>query len=202
MSSNRLITMNELLNYPGMSSVPEDKHPILEALIDTVTAQFEKEWGTFAIQRSTSERVTYRKILADSPGAGIIRLSKGPIVSVSSIVDPAGNSIDADDYWIDYEDSSLRTAGRFQRPVDANGHESYWTITYVGGQAVDTAAVPYNIKTAAKMWVSQLFTNPMQNITSKTLGDFSQSYRYDESAADQIPSQIKSMISDWKRDLL
>lgn len=199
MSEYGLITVEEAKNFPGLNSLSDSQDPILDALIDATTVTFEAYWDTYGVRREVTERHNYSDIKHDSRNADIIYLRKPPVVSSGiTIEDPAGNTIDSDDYWVDQDMGVLRTAGAWQIPQDDNGFQTYWEITYTGGHAVNTAAVPSNIKTAAKMHVASLYKRPDRDVIAKKIGDFSLTYRQ-EAQSDELPTIIKHMISPWKK---
>lgn len=195
--SYNLITLNELKNYPGLSSVAGTEEPILESLIAAATKQFERYWETYGVQRGISEEIiTYRQIRRDTPDASLMELKKRPIQSVVSIEDPDGNTIDSGNYWTD-EMRGLKTTGGWTIPQDSNGFQTYWMVTYSGGWVANAASVPDNIKTACKMWVASLYRNYDRNVLSKKVGDLSITYR-DTTKKGDLPDYIKSMISEWR----
>jgi len=192
-STYDLITLAEAQTFPGMSNADVS---ILAALITAASLDFETFWDNYGVQRQVAERYSYREIKISSAHANTIWLRKLPIVSVASIVDQDSNAILSTDYWIDYDLGALRTTGGWYIPHDANGFETYWTVTYTAGRVADTASVPANIKHACKMWVAELFKNSSQNVTSKSVGDLRISYK--ETKGD-LPDQIKRMIGAWKK---
>jgi uncharacterized phiE125 gp8 family phage protein len=196
-ASTALITLAEAKLFPGLSTLAAADEAIVEALIDAASMDFEKEWDNYGIQRAVTEDYTYQEIKTRSKKANTIWLRKFPIVSVASITDPAGNTIDSDEYWIDKQLGALRTTGGWAIPQDTNGFASYWTIVYTAGRTANTAAVPANIKLACKMWTLELYKNPGQNVKSKSVGDLSITYK--EGSGKGLPDQIKRMISCWKK---
>jgi hypothetical protein len=196
-SSAALITLPEAKLFPGLASLALADESLLEALIDAASLDFEKEWDNYGVQRSVTEDHTYKEIRARSRSADIIWLRKYPIVSITSITDPAGNTVASTEYWIDKQLGALRTTGGWTIPQDSNGFETYWTVIYTAGRVASIAAVPANIKLACKMWVAELYKNPTQNVKSKSVGDLSITYR--EGSSEGLPDQIRRMISCWKK---
>ncbi len=201
-----LVSLTELKLFPGLASAPSSDDSILLALIDAASLDFEKEWQSPGVQRSFTENYTYREIVS-LRHPDTIWLRQMPVVSVTSITDPAGNTVDSDEYWIDKDVGALRSfstgmvglCGCWDIPVDANGYESYWIIVYTAGRVAATANVPANIKLACKMWVSMLYKDPTQNISSKSVGDLSITYKYRGPNDEGLPDQIRRMISCWKK---
>lgn len=193
-----LITLAEAKVFPGMGSLPATDEAIVSALITAVSLDFEREWDNYGVQREVTERYSYRAIKAGLWNADTIWLHKFPVVSVTSITDPDGNTIDADDYWIDKDVGCLRILGGWTIPQDSNGFATYWTIVYTAGRVASVSDVPTNIKLACKMWVAMLYRDPTQNVKSKSVGDLAITYK-DGSKAGSLPNHIRAMISCWKK---
>jgi len=198
-STYSLISLSEMKNFPGFTSLASSEDAILEALIDAVTLDFESEWGCYGVQRTAiSERHNWKSIVIDSPGASKIWLTHSPVVSITSITDPAVNTVLSTAYSIDYDDGCLVNPCGWTVPVDANGFESHWTVVYTAGHVAATANVPANIKQAAKMWCASLYKRTDRDVTSKKIGELTLTYR-DGGANAGLPPEIRSMISEWKR---
>lgn len=196
-SGPALITLGELKTFPGLASAPASEDDILQAMIDAASLDFEAYWDNYGVQRSVTEKHTYREIRRATPNADKIQLDKYPIVLVTSITDPAGNTIGPDDYWIDADIGALRANGGWTIPVDSNGFESYWTIVYKAGRVANTASVPANIKHACKLWIYQLYKRPDRDLISKSVGDLSLTFA--KGTSEDLPELIKRMISAWKK---
>ena len=197
-----LISLAELATYPGIPPVPSaSETAILEPLIDAMTLVIEKECQQAFVRRSFTEDYTYEHVLRNPHSKPRIELRQYPIVSVTSITDPDANTIPSTDYWIDKAHGWLVTTGSWQIPQDANGFETYWTIVYIAGRWVATANVDANLKLACKMLVAQLYSNPDQNIASKSVGDLSLSYTNWVSAEQTggFPPIVKSLIAPYRR---
>lgn len=193
-----LITLAEMKTFPGFAALASTEDAILSALITAATYDFEAYWDNYGVRRAVTERVSYREMKRLSANADVIFLSKYPVVpSGIAIADPAGNTIGSDDYWVDQDIGALRTAGGWGIPQDANGFETYWTITYTAGRVAQTADVPANIKHACKMWVATLYKRPDRDLVSKSVGDLSLTFA--KGTSDELPEVIKRMISQWKK---
>jgi hypothetical protein len=194
-----LITIEEMRRYPGFESMSSAKEQSVASLIAAVTAEFEEYWGAYGVQRSISERSDYERMLSDSPGFDKIWLSRAPIVSVTSIIDPAGNSVASTGYRIDCDLGCLYAPGGWQTPVDANGFAAYFTVTYVSGWVASPDLVPANIKQACKMRVAGLYDHPDREMTSKKVGDLTLTYAVGQDPA-AIPDAIRGFIRQWKME--
>jgi len=196
-ATTSLITLAEAKVYPGMGSLASADEPIVESLCDACALEFESYLGKALIQRAFTEDYTYTEISRQSRESDIIWLRRYPIVSVTSITDPADNTIADTDYWIDKVMGALRANSSWSLPKDDNGFTSYWTIVYTAGYWATTAAVPANIKTAAKMYVAYLYSRPNPEVASKSVGDLRIAYA--ESKGDSsIPASIRAKIDYLK----
>jgi uncharacterized phiE125 gp8 family phage protein len=199
-SAYDLITLAELKLFPGFSQVASTEDAILEALITAISYDFEAFWGTYGIQRAVTERHTWNSIYKSSRDSSVIWLEKPPIASVTSITDPAGNTISSNDYWIDSDIGALRMSGGWQIPQDSKGNATYWTIVYTGGHVAAVGDVPPHIKTAAKLWAYSVYKRPDRDVLSKSVGDLSVGYRASEwGSTESIPSHIANRICEWKK---
>lgn len=81
-------------------------------------------------------------------------LPRGPVTSVTGIVDAAGNTLPATSYSLEYVANAarLRVNGGLTSSVDL-------TVTYAAGYAT-AAAIPANLRHAIRMHVSHLWNNP------------------------------------------
>jgi hypothetical protein len=124
-------------------------------------------------------------------------LQRYPLVSGPTITDGAGNTIPSTDYTTLPEQGILQHAGLWPTAQDANGNISRWTVVYSAGVAVNTAAVPADIKAACLVWVARQFSRPDQSVTSKRIGDLSLSY--EGTAPDQggVPADIAAMLAPY-----
>lgn len=195
-----LATLSEIRTFPGLSSVEENasNDAILDALIDSATTDFEAYWNTNGVRRSVTERHNYKSIVNLSRNADKIYLRKPPVVpSGITITDPAGNTIDSDDYWVDEDAGVLHTTGVWNIPQNDAGFQTFWTIVYTGGWAVNTAGVPASIKTAVKMRVANLYQRPDKSVIRKKIGDFELGYRDTKDEPD-LPIAVKALIEPWR----
>ena len=196
-STSDLITLAEAKVYPGMSGLSTADEAIVNALISSCTLDFEEYLGKALVQRAFTEDYTYAEISRQSRDSDIIWMRQYPIVSVTSITDPAANTIAATNYWIDKIRGALRANAAWSLPKDDNGFTSYWTIVYTAGHWATTAAVPANMKLAAKMYVAYLYSRPNPEVSSKSVGDLRLAYT--ESKSDSsIPASIRTKIDYLK----
>jgi hypothetical protein len=196
-----LITLEEAKEFPGMSSLAAADEATVRALIDAASLAIEEHVQNPIVQRAFTEDYAYDDIRQSTEGSNRIYLRHYPIVSVASITDPAGETIDATTYWIDKPHGCLVRTSGWDMPKDANGWVTYWTIVYTAGRYANTALVPAHMKHACKAWVSQLYKRPDQSVTSKSVGDLSLSYEVGKSGegAPAVPDFVKLAFSSLKR---
>ena len=196
-ATTSLITLAEAKVYPGMASLPSADEAIVESLCDACALDFEAYLGKALIQRAFTEDYSYAEISRQSRESDIIWMRQYPLVSVTSITDPAANTIAATNYWIDKVRGALRANAAWSLPKDDNGFTAYWTIVYTAGHWATTAAVPANVKQAAKMYVAYLYSRPNPEVASKSVGDLR--IAYTESKSDSpIPASIRAKIDYLK----
>jgi len=192
-----LLTVQEARLFPGMPRIEENEHEILEALINEVTDSFEEFCGKALIQRTFIENHYWadieRRIRADRTSK--LWLKNYPIISVTSVVDQAGNTIAATDYWID------KDHGWLIMPVlqNSSGFSTYWTVTYVGGHFVSRPTVITSVKLAAKMQIAHILRNPDDRVVEKQVGDLRLRYKETENsdrAMDLIP-QVQEKLGTY-----
>lgn len=196
-SEYALITLDEAKEYPGMTALSASDEAMVEAMIDAATFDFESFWDNAGVQRQFVEGYTYDEIRE-----GKIELQHYPIVSVSSIVDQAGNSIGPSDYWINKNCGWLICANTWAIPQDSNGFQTYWTITYTAGRVAKTEDVPANIKHACKGWVAIKYRHADQDLVQKSVGDLSIRYREWQRAGEDenvLPTWVRNSIIQWKK---
>jgi len=194
-SDYALIETFEAREYPGMPATGSDA--IIDVLIDGCSLAIEKHCdGKLFVQRAITEDYTWEEIKRQSKHADTIWLRKQPLVSVTSITDPAGNTVDSDDYWLDKAKGALRTTGQWTIPQDSNGFATYWTIIYTAGLFASTLAVDANLKLACMMFVADLFKHPNPAVLSKSVGDLKISYR-EKAQVSALPDGVQKLVANY-----
>lgn len=191
-SVNALISLAEAKTHLGISDTVQDT--LLEALIDGASAAIEAFCQTVFVQRTITDIIG---------GPGLRRsekrlyLNSYPIVSVTSITDPAANTVPATDYVIYKAEGMLVNAGAWPVAQDTNGNIARWTIVYVAGRAANTAAVEANVKLACKLLVATRLSLREGGITSKRVGDLSISYRDPQVSDSGLPAEVTSLLASY-----
>ena len=200
-----LITLAELQNFSGIPASPTAAQTAtLEALIDGTSDAFEKYIQNGLINRAYTEDYSWEELSRHwtSQGPHRIELRRYPIVSVTSITDQAStpNTIAATEYWLDKPHGWLVRNGVWQRPVDANGWETYWTIVYTAGRFASTATVDTGIKLAMKMQVAHAFANP-NSIKKHEVDDLQIEYHALTAEAAVLPllPSVRALLSTYVR---
>lgn len=171
----------------------------LEQAINDVTQILEAYCETAFIQRTiTNEEHPWNEITGTYPvtvqppgnfiigmtGDRYLRLGKGPVVSVTQIIDQhekdvpgEGQVYESDLYYLIHKYGVVR--GIISTPFDQFGNVTAWYVTYVAGmfETRDDMAADLggrDILRAAKMMVARSFTNSTgDEVLSKTVGPVS-----------------------------
>ena len=205
-----LITLADAKTFLGITESAQDT--LLEALIEAASEEIESLLqGTFVIQRTVVEEYetprgalwsldrfieTGREYpLGNSP---YFFLRRRPIVSITSIVDPAATAIAASGYAIDEAKGLLYLTSGWPQAYGTAGQRSLWTITYIAGLVADTANVPHRFRQACRLLVSESFARRQPGITSKKVGDLE--IRYSDPADAQaggsfMPPEVSRLLS-------
>lgn len=186
-----LISLAEARNYPGMPASGEAD--LIRALISACSLALEESCETAFIRRVFTEDYAHEYLIRRPDRDNYIQLRRYPIYSVTSITNPAGNTIAATDYWIDKPHGRLVCAGVWDVPQDSNGFVTYWTIVYTAGRYAASANVPANLKMACKMMVASLYGRPDRDVVSKSVGDLSLNYAQDRRAIAALVSPYRSI---------
>lgn len=197
-SNLALVSRAEVESYLGLTGTAE-----LDALIDGCSAALESEALAVFVQRTITEYASASQFLGGprEGGRSILALKNYPVVSVTSISDPAGNVITATDYRIEGEKGYLIRPGGWPTPVNANGLVDRWKVIMTAGHFATTAAVDAALKLACKKLVAFARQNTTPGVLSKTGGLISITYR---SAGDGglapsgVPLEVAAMLGPWK----
>lgn len=165
MATYDAVTMDEARDSLGISGFAEDE--ALQRLVSALTLEIERRLGTQFVQRSLVE---YHE-----GGGKHIYLGRAPIVSVASIVDPAGNVVAADQFVI-RQQRWLEHWGRFYNAYTSAGQPTDWTVTYTAGWFATTAAVSPDVKAEILRAVAGMREAPAAGVASVGVGDLSISY--------------------------
>lgn len=190
----------------------------LARIINAATLAIEKFTHSIFVYDagSTTERsFTYQVSAGDQPygigsnwiysiGYRRIYLEWMPLRSITSIADPAGNTVASTDYAVFHNWGYLE--GAFPVAVDSNGFPSYWTVTYKAGRYANTAAVPDDLKQAVAFtagdWL-QHKSGGSGDVIRKAVGDLSIEYADTSSTGTKdtknliVPEKVYRMLSPY-----
>lgn len=165
MATTDALTLDEAKELLGIDGSSQDTK--LQGLIGSVTRQLERRLGTHFVQRSVTEE-----------HAGLVRriyLNRSPIVSVTSITDPAGYTVPSTDFVV-REKRYLEHWGRFWQAQTTAGQPTNWTVVYVAGWFADQKVVDELVKSEVAKLISMQLTQPDPRMTSITVDDISMGF--------------------------
>ncbi len=167
------MTLHEAKLALGIGGTSEDAQ--LARLITSVTQEAERRLGTQFVQRTVVE--------LHEGGVRRIYPQVTPVVSVTSIVDQAANTVPATDYAV-RQKKWLQHIGHFPIAYDANSIPTEWAVTYIAGWFATTEAVAADAKTELLRALATLRSVASQDpslVSAVSVGDLSVSYRTPES---------------------
>lgn len=197
-----LITLAELQTFPGIpAALSAAQTTSLEGLIDAASAMMDAYCRNDLIQRSASEDYTWNEICKMGRR---FELRRYPLVSVTSITDPAGNTTAATNYWMEKDAGVLWRNGSWSAPVDSNGFITYWTVVYVAGRWATTAAVPAHVKMLCKQQVASMWGRPDGGVKSTAVGDLKITYTDAEESGQnpQLLDSVKGGLGQYVRRMV
>lgn len=165
MATYDAVTLTEAKDFLALEGTAEDE--TIVRLITGTTLEVERKLATQFVQRSVVE---YHE-----GGGKRIYLQRIPIVSVASIVDPAGNTVLATDYVV-RQQRWLEHFGHFNSAQTTAGQITDWTVTYTCGWFASTAAVAADVKQEVLRAIAALRESPAAGVSSVGVGDLSISY--------------------------
>lgn len=161
----------------------------LAHLISSVSLELEHRLGCAFIQRNFTDK--------KEGGRKRIYLDRLPIVSVTSITDPAANTVAATDYVI-RQDRYLEAIGFFDHAVTAQGQRADWTIIYKAGWFATTTAVTEEIQQEVLRVIDVLRQAPSPTATSVRVGDLAVTYGSIESSEGQtLLDQARNILIEY-----
>ena len=188
LSATALISLAEAKTHLSIGDTSQDT--LLEALIDGCSARILAYLQNHVVIQSRTER--------HYGGKQRIYLQRYPYVSGLSITDEALNTVPSTDFTILAEQGIVHHAGGcWPIAQDANGNVSRWIVVYAAGLAVNTAAVPADLKQACKAWVAILMARRDPSVTSKRVGDLAISYSDPGPDSDGVPPEICALLAPY-----
>lgn len=189
--SRAILTLDEARTYLGAEDtvIPSAR---LQMLVDSATLHLEAYLQNAVVEGTFTEKRW--------GGTKQWFLSKYPIQSITSIADPAANTILATDYTIIEDEGRLIPFGRFATAVATDGRRERWLITYVAGRFATTDAVDQNFKMAANILVADRFARPGSGVVSKQVGDLK--IQYSDPSSSRAEGAATALVPDSVRQLV
>lgn len=182
------VTLPEVKGALGIDGTAEDE--MLVRLITATTLEIERRLRTQFVQRAVVE---YREGGSKRIYPGVI-----PIVSITSIADPAGNTVGPTLYVI-RQQRWLEAYGHFNQAFAVGGQMTDWTITYVAGWFANTTGVAADVKAEVIRAIGGLREAPAAGVSSVGVGDLSVSYSapvgVDGEAAPAVAAAVASLTA-------
>lgn len=125
-----------------------------------------------------------------------------PVFAVTSIVDPAGNTIPASDYFLREEYGTLELLRWPRWAVRSDGTRDRWTVTYTAGLFAGEGDAPGSIKTGMQMMVAKWYYNPEPDVQSRREGDSATAYIPNPSSMHVVPPAVEALWSPWRSRVL
>lgn len=169
----------------------------LEALVNSATILAETYCRAPFVIRSFTEL---------HPGwSKRIYLKHAPVTSVTSIVDPALNTVPSTDYIILGHMGVLEHFGRFPIPQNSQGQRAYWTVTFDAGLFANTAAVGADLKEACWRIAGKAWESPSGGAQSVGVGSLSVSYGGSggaQTSGGNMPADAALILDGYRRNIL
>ncbi len=189
MATNDLLTVDEAKLYIGTSLTDNSKDPLLKVLVTSVSQALDTFIGNPIVTRAVTE--------LHWGGRRRFMLNNYPIVgAITSITDPASNTIGTDQYVILAEQGILERFGKFRSAVETDGRQARWTIVFNAGRFTDTKSVEERYKAAAAYLVADRLSNTTPRIGKRRVGDLEITYRDQKDMVMGIPAEVRMLIGD------
>lgn len=164
-----LVTLAEAKTALGITGSSQDAK--LEALINAATEQIEGFCQNAFVQREFEEFHT-GGVNGRRGRARLIELRRYPIVSVGSITDDSGETVEEEDFLVWPERGFLEHVYRWPVPMRERGGTGRWRIVYTAGRFATTADVSADLKEAV-FGLLRFWRAHTPGVSSKKVGDFS-----------------------------
>lgn len=122
-----------------------------------------------------------------------------PVVSIVSILDPKGNSIDPDRYLLRKELGQIQAYHYFPRAVRTDGSRDRWTVTYTAGHFATAGAVSESIRLGILQMIAHRFFQPQPGVQGMTMGKSSISMIPNPTASTILPQEVVATLGSWRR---
>jgi len=184
MANDWILNLDQAKDLLGLPQTSTINDPRLQLLLSAVTARIEEYLG-----RALFSDTHTKKFVG---GNSKLFLRNYPIGSITSIADPASNTIAATEYILFEELGILQHRSIWPRALDTDGYLARWTITYVAGLYADAAALPVRYNGAASYLISDMWNRPESQVRSVGQGrDIGTDYFKN---AEIMPPEVAALI--------
>lgn len=187
------VTLADAKNYLGISLDDCLDDERLGQIINGARDAVEDYLGTPLVRKTFTQR--FYGGFDDSPWITDVY----PVASVTSIVDPAGNTIQPDKYVLEGEIGVLRFYDYPPRAVRSTGETDRWTLTYVAGHFEHENVVPWGAKLGILLWIAARYTVHIPAVQSMRTGDSTISLIPNPTAREIMPRDVTTQVAQWRR---
>ena len=166
MATNDILTLAEAKAHLNITGSGSDTK--VAALVTAASMLLDAAAKTFFVKRSVVE--------LHWPRGKFLFPRARPVNSITSILDPAGNSVPAADYYLDTDRSFIAHVGYWPTAVNATNLPVPWSVTLSAGWFANTAAVAEDVKQACRLRLSAIWDRPNPDVSSVGVGGLSVSY--------------------------
>lgn len=163
MAATDLVTLGQAKAFLGTEDSLDDE---LVAQIQGLSLELEGRLSTYFIQRARTEY--------HPGGHKRIWLNRYPVISITSITDPASNTIASDEYVV-RQRRYIEFWGRWPQAVASSGQRTDWEIVFQCGLWADTDSVPADVQYTFLKCLEGVRANPTE-ASSVGVGDLSISF--------------------------
>jgi hypothetical protein len=182
-----ILTLDEVKDIIGLPASDTADDQKIMRLIPQATRRLEVYLNNFVVQRSHTEHHYGLQ--------GQWWLERYPIASITSIADPASNTIEADEYRLEEEKGLIiSTTGLFTTAMDTSGRRSRWEVIYVGGKFAGIDDVTDEYKQALALLLIERFERPEPGIISRKMGDLTVTYSSQE---ELVPPEVAALVGGY-----
>lgn len=122
-----------------------------------------------------------------------------PVASITSIVDPAGNTITSDKYLLLGEVGMIDFYSYPPRALRSDGNTDRWTVTYVAGHFEHENVIPWGAKLGVLKLIAHDYHVSQPGVQSMRTGDSTISLIPNPTAREILPRDVSIRLSHLRR---
>jgi hypothetical protein len=188
MAVTDLVTYQEVLTHLSMEPTeapPERVQPLIAA----VTRRLEGVTSSYFVQRQYAEQHAI-----DRAGYKTLFLYRRPIISIVSIHDDEGNTVNPNEYYV------YAQQGRLQHKIHWPFSHGAWAVTILGGRFANTASVGEDVKQAACILIKDgLDGSGSDTALSESVGPVSVTYAdLSATASKSLPNDVLQLMAPYR----